>query len=57
MLAIPVKMVRPHWFTKTRTEAESNKHIKTHPDCGSHAQYLVTPEIVERLSSDSLSPW
>ena len=53
---VRVKVVHPYWFTKTRTEAGSNKSIKTHADGGSRAQYLVTPETIERLSGDSLSP-
>lgn len=53
---VRVEVVHPYWFTETRTEEGSNKSYKSHMDGGSHAQYLVAPEDIERLSGDPLSP-
>ena len=53
---VRVEVIHPFWFMETWTEAGSNRAYQSHADGGSHAQYLVTPETIKRLSGDSLSP-
>ena len=52
---VRVEVTHPYSYTEIWTEAGSNKSNQVISHGGSHAKYLVTPEMTKRLSGDTLS--